>query len=158
MGLRKINNKKIKKSIYKSRKKIYNVDNEKGGIVSMKFYVCEHCGNIVAFVKESGVPVMCCGAKMKELVPGTSDGATEKHVPVIEVSGNTVTVSVGSVAHPMAEEHYIQWIALETKEGNQRKLLKPGEEPKAVFAITETDEVVAAYEYCNLHGLWKAEM
>ena len=158
MGLSKINNKKIKKSIYKSRKKIYNVDNEKGGIVSMKFYVCEHCGNIVAFVKESGVPVMCCGAKMKELVPGTSDGATEKHVPVIEVSGNTVTVSVGSVAHPMAEEHYIQWIALETKEGNQRKLLKPGEEPKAVFAITETDEVVAAYEYCNLHGLWKAEM
>ena len=124
----------------------------------MKFYVCEHCGNIVAFVKESGVPVMCCGAKMKELVPGTSDGATEKHVPVIEVSGNTVTVFVGSVAHPMAEEHYIQWIALETKEGNQRKLLKPGEEPKAVFAITETDEVVAAYEYCNLHGLWKAEM
>lgn len=158
MGLSKINNKKINKSIYKSTKKIYNVDNEKGGIINMKFYVCEHCGNIVAFVKESGVPVMCCGAKMKELVPGTSDGATEKHVPVIEVSGNTVTVSVGSVAHPMAEEHYIQWIALETKEGNQRKLLKPGEEPKAVFAITETDEVVAAYEYCNLHGLWKAEM
>lgn len=123
----------------------------------MKFYTCEHCGNILAFVKEVGVPVTCCSNKMKELVPGTSDGATEKHVPVIERSGNIVTVRVGDVAHPMLEEHWIEWIALETKEGNQRKVLKAGEEPKAVFAITETDEVIAAYEYCNLHGLWKSE-
>ena len=100
---------------------------------------------------------MCCGQKMDEIVPGTTDAAQEKHVPVISVDGNTVTVEVGSVEHPMLEEHYIQWISIETREGNQRKILKPGEAPKAVFALTEGDELVAAYEYCNLHGLWKAE-
>ncbi len=114
-------------------------------------------GNIIAFVEDKGVPVMCCGQKMDEIVPGTTDAAQEKHVPVISVDGNTVTVEVGSVEHPMLEEHYIQWISIETREGNQRKILKPGEAPKAVFALTEGDELVAAYEYCNLHGLWKAE-
>lgn len=124
----------------------------------MKFYVCETCGNIITHLKESGVPIMCCGSKMKELVAGTSDGAAEKHVPVVEVNGNTVTVCVGSVAHPMLEEHFIQWIILETKEGFQKKELQPGQEPKAVFALTESDTPVAAYEYCNLHGLWKKEI
>ena len=80
----------------------------------MKFYICAHCGNIIAYVKDSGVPVMCCGQKMQEIVPGTTDAAAEKHVPVISVSGNTVTVKVGEVEHPMAAEHYIEWIALET--------------------------------------------
>lgn len=122
----------------------------------MKFYVCKHCGNIIAYAKNSGVPVVCCGEKMSELVPGSIDAATEKHVPVISVEGNKVTVTVGEVAHPMAEEHFIEWIALETAEGNQRKELKPGQKPEAVFMMTETDKAVAAYAYCNLHGLWKA--
>lgn len=122
----------------------------------MKFYVCKHCGNIVAFLENSGVPVVCCGEKMSELVPNTTDGAKEKHVPVIEVDGNKVTVTVGGVAHPMIPEHFIKWICLQTKQGNQRKILNPGENPSAVFMLTDGDEVEAAYEYCNLHGLWKA--
>ena len=95
---------------------------------------------------------------MTELVPNTTDAAQEKHVPVVEVKGNTVKVSVGSVAHPMLEEHFIQFIILETKQGFQKKDLKPGEKPEALFALADGDEAVAAYEYCNLHGLWKAEI
>lgn len=125
--------------------------------MAQKFYKCAHCGNIIAFVEDKGVPVMCCGQKMEEMIPGTTDAAQEKHVPVIAVEGNKVTVSVGEVEHPALEEHYIQWISIETKEGNQRKVLKPGKAPKAVFALSEGDELIAAYEYCNLHGLWKAE-
>ena len=121
----------------------------------MKFYICNHCGNIIAYVRDKGVPVVCCGEKMQELVPGTTDGAVEKHLPVITREGEKVTVAVGSVAHPMVEEHWIQWIALEITGGNQRKELHPGDEPKAVFLVPEEDEIVAAYEYCNLHGLWK---
>lgn len=122
----------------------------------MKFYICQHCGNIIAFVKDKGVPVMCCGQKMTELVPGSVDASNEKHVPVVSVSGNEVTVRVGSVEHPMAEEHFIEWIALETDNGNQRVTLAPGQKPEAKFLLTEGNSVVAAYAYCNLHGLWKA--
>ena len=123
--------------------------------MEQKFYICEHCGNIIAMVKPSGVPVMCCGQKMKELIPGTTDAAVEKHVPVYEVKDNIVTVTVGSVTHPMLPEHFIEWISIQTKFGNQRKVLKPSEEPKACFALCEGDEVEAVYAYCNLHGLWK---
>lgn len=123
----------------------------------MKFFVCAHCGNIVTYVKESGVPVVCCGEKMKELIPGSVDAAVEKHLPVISAEGNIVTVKVGSVDHPMTPEHFIEWVALETKQGNQRKMLVPGSKPEAQFALTDGDEVVAAYSYCNLHGLWKTE-
>ena len=122
----------------------------------MKFYRCEHCGNIVTFVNEAGVPVVCCGQKMTELVPGTSDGAHEKHVPVAEAGAGKVSVKVGSVEHPMMDAHYIQFIALETNQGCQIKYLKPGQAPAATFALAEGEEVVAVYEYCNLHGLWKA--
>lgn len=121
----------------------------------MKFYICEHCKNIVTFVEDKGVPVMCCGQPMKELIPNTSDGAGEKHVPVVEVNGNEVTVKVGSVEHPMLDVHYIEFIAIETKQGSQIKYLKPGEVPSAKFVLSEDDELVACYEYCNLHGLWK---
>lgn len=121
----------------------------------MKFFICEHCGNIIAYVKDKGVPVMCCGQKMKEIVPGTTDAAVEKHIPVISVEGNIATVSVGSAEHPMLAEHYIEWIALETKHGNQRVALQPGQKPVAQFALVDGDQVIAAYEYCNLHGLWK---
>ena len=122
----------------------------------MKFYRCEHCGNIITFVHSAGVPVMCCGQKMTELVPGTTDGAAEKHVPVVEVQGSTVQVKVGSVEHPMLPEHFIQFIAIETKEGSQIKYLQPGQKPQATFVLADGDQLVAAYEYCNLHGLWKA--
>ncbi len=123
----------------------------------MKFFVCEKCGNFVEMIKESGAPMMCCGQKMTELIPGTSDGAAEKHVPEFKVEGSKVIVNVGSVDHPMAAEHFIEWIAVETAKGVQRKTLKPEEKPCAEFSLTEDDSVVAVYAYCNLHGLWKAE-
>ena len=122
----------------------------------MTFYKCKHCGNIVAYIENKGVPIMCCGEKMEPIEPNTTDAAGEKHVPVITIDGKLVTVAVGEVEHPMLPEHYIQWIVLETKEGRQRKTLQPGDKPVATFALTDTDEVIAAYEYCNLHGLWKA--
>lgn len=121
----------------------------------MKFYVCEHCGSIVEFVKASGVPVMCCGQKMTEIVPGSVDAAVEKHVPAVTVSGNTVKVTVGDVEHPMVEEHYIGWVAIETKQGSQKKYLKAGDKPEVEFALAEGDELVETYAWCNLHGLWK---
>ena len=124
--------------------------------MEMKFYRCEHCGQIVAIVKGTGVPVMCCGQAMSEIVPGTVDASLEKHVPVYEVNGNKVSVKVGAAEHPMVDEHYIEWVALQTKTGNQRKSLKPGEKPEVCFSICDGDEVVAVYAYCNLHGLWKA--
>lgn len=124
--------------------------------MEQKFYICAHCGNIIAKVKDSGVPVMCCGQKMTEIIPGTTDASQEKHVPVYKVEGSTVTVTIGAVEHPMIPEHYIEWVSLQTKQGNQRKLLEPGQEPKVCFAICEGDEVEAVYAYCNLHGLWKA--
>lgn len=123
----------------------------------MKFLLCEHCGNLVGMVRESGVPMMCCGQKMTELVPGTSDGAAEKHVPSYEVDGYLVNVTVGSVEHPMTEEHYIEWVAIETEKGAQRKTLKPGDKPSVVFALSDDDKLDAVYSYCNLHGLWKID-
>ena len=124
--------------------------------MEQKFYICEHCGNIVTKVKDAGVPVMCCGQKMKELIPGTTEAATEKHIPVYSVEGNLVKVQVGSVAHPMLPEHYIEWVFLQTAQGTQCKKLKPDEAPQASFALCEGDTVEAVYAYCNLHGLWKA--
>ena len=123
--------------------------------MEMIFYRCSVCGQIVAIVKGTGVPIICCGKPMQKIEAGTTDASVEKHVPVYEVSGNIVTVTVGSVEHPMLPEHYIEWIALKTKAGNQRKALQPGDAPKACFAICEGDEVEAVYAYCNLHDLWK---
>lgn len=122
----------------------------------MKFYRCKHCGNIITHLKDSGVRVVCCGEEMQELVPGTTDAAQEKHVPVYTVEGNRVHVKVGSVEHPMVAEHYIEWIGVETKQGWQQKYLKPGENPEASFALLPGDEVKSVYEYCNLHSLWQA--
>ncbi len=124
----------------------------------MKFYRCEHCKNIIMKLNDSGVPVVCCGEPMKELVPGATDGAFEKHVPAVSVAGNTITVKVGEAEHPMLEEHFIQFIVLETSNGFQTKYLKPGEKPEAVFVLADGEKAVAAYEYCNLHGLWVKEI
>ena len=123
-----------------------------------KFFVCKHCGNMIGLLHDAGVPMMCCGEKMVELVPNTTDAAQEKHVPVATVEGNKVVVNVGSVDHPMAAEHWIQWVYLETDKGGHRKVLNPGEKPHVVFALTEDENPVAVYEYCNLHGLWVAKL
>ncbi len=122
----------------------------------MKFLRCPICGKIVAVVNETPVPTICCGKPMEELVAGSSDGAVEKHVPVFEVKDGVVHVKVGSVDHPMLDNHYIQWIVVRTNKGNQRKELKPGEKPEACFALLPGEEVVEVLEYCNLHGLFKA--
>ncbi len=125
--------------------------------MSTRFYVCKTCGNMVGMINNSGVPIMCCGAPMEELTANTEEAATEKHIPAVTVDGDKVTAVVGDVEHPMAEEHYIQWIYLETEKGGQRKALKPGDAPKAVFAV-EDDIPKAVYAYCNLHGLWKKDL
>lgn len=122
-----------------------------------KFYICRHCGNIIGLINDSGVPVMCCGEKMEQLVPNTVEASQEKHIPVVTVGGDTVKVSVGSAPHPMIPEHSIQWIYLQTENGGARKCLKPGDAPEVSFAICG-EKPVSVYAYCNLHGLWKTEL
>lgn len=126
--------------------------------MDLKFFICKHCGNIITHLFSSGVKVVCCGEPMAELIPNTSDGAGEKHVPVVKVNGQEATVEVGSVQHPSLPAHYIQWIALHTENGVQFRYLKAGDAPKAVFVLADGEKAIAAYEYCNLHGLWKAEL
>ena len=123
--------------------------------MEQKFFKCATCGNIIAYVENSGVPVMCCGKKMEEIIPGSVEASTEKHIPVFKVENNIVTVTVGETLHPMIPEHYIKWVSLHTKQGNQRKELTPNSDPCVQFAICDGDEVIAVYAYCNLHGLWK---
>ena len=122
-----------------------------------RFYICEHCGNIIGMIKDAGVKVMCCGQKMTKLEPGTVEASVEKHLPIVSVDGNTVTVNVGSVAHPMTAEHSITWVYLETDKGGQRKTLNVGCEPLVKFSLCD-ESPVAVYAYCNLHGLWKTEI
>jgi len=122
-----------------------------------KFFICEHCGNLIGVINDAGVPMVCCGQKMTQLIPGTVEASAEKHIPVVTVDGNKVKVEIGSVAHPMAEEHSILWVYLQTDKGGQRKNLAVGEAPVAEFALYD-EKPVAAYAYCNLHGLWKAEI
>ena len=121
-----------------------------------KFYICEHCGNLVEMVHNAGVPMMCCGQKMKELEPGVVEASHEKHIPVASVEGNVVKVSVGSVEHPMAAEHSILWVSLLTDKGVQRKNLEVGKAPVVQFSLVD-EKPLAVYAYCNLHGLWKSE-
>lgn len=119
-----------------------------------KFYICKHCGNMIGMIKSSGVNVVCCGDPMTELKPNTVEASQEKHLPVVTIEGNIVKVKVGSVEHPMTEEHHIAWIYLETEQGGQRKKQAVGSKPEAEFALAGGDKVVGVYEYCNLHGLW----
>ncbi len=122
-----------------------------------RFYICEHCGNLIGMIHDAGVPMMCCGQKMTELVPGTVDASREKHLPVVSVEEDTVKVVIGSVSHPMTEEHNIGWVYLQTDRGGQRKCLKVGDEPIVSFALSE-EKPIAVYAYCNLHGLWKTDI
>lgn len=121
----------------------------------LKFYRCQRCGNLIQVVSGSLTSIMCCGQEITELIPNTVEAATEKHVPIVVREGGSVKVTVSSVIHPMLEEHFIQWINVETDKGVYRKHLKPGEEPVAMFEIGD-EELKEVYEYCNLHGLWKA--
>ena len=122
-----------------------------------KFYVCPVCGQVVEKVTDKGIPVVCCGKPMEELKANTTDASQEKHVPVVTVDGNKVNVTVGSVAHPMEAEHYIEWIYVQTENGGLRKALNPGDAPEAEFCLGG-EKAVAVYAYCNLHGLWKADV
>lgn len=123
----------------------------------MRFFKCKVCGKIVALVNDvSCCPTKCCGEAMEEIPVNTQDGAHEKHVPVFAVKDNIVTVKVGAVEHPMIDTHYIEWVALQTNKGNQRKVLKPGQKPEIEFALLPEEKVEAVYAYCNLHGLYKA--
>ncbi len=123
----------------------------------LKFYVCNHCKNVIVKLSDSKVPVVCCGEEMHVLVPNTVDASVEKHVPVIErVENNKIIVCVGSVEHPMEEKHYIEWILLETELGYRVQHLSPGESTKVEFLSDE--KVIAVYAYCNLHGLWKTSV
>lgn len=120
----------------------------------LTFYICEHCKNVVVKISDSTKPLSCCGEEMKFLIANTKDAAVEKHVPVVErVADNKIQVRVGEVEHPMAPEHFIEFIVMETEEGFSVHYLQPGEKPVAEF--TNDKKVIAVYEYCNLHGLWK---
>jgi len=120
----------------------------------LEIYKCEVCGNIVELLHEGKGELVCCGKPMKLFVENTVDAAREKHVPVIEKTSTGVKVKVGSVAHPMEEKHYIEWIEIIADGKTYRQFLKPGDAPEATFAIQANN--ISAREYCNLHGLWKA--
>jgi superoxide reductase len=120
----------------------------------LEIYKCEHCGNIVEVVHAGGGQLVCCGEAMKLITENTVDASKEKHVPVIAKVDGGYKVTVGSVAHPMEEKHYIEWIELIADNQAYRKFLQPGDAPEAVFKIDATQ--VSAREYCNIHGLWKA--
>jgi superoxide reductase len=123
-----------------------------------KFYICKHCGNIVEFIENTGVPLVCCGEKMNELVANTTDASVEKHVPVFKVDGNIITIYIGSNPHPMIPAHYITWVYIQTDSGIQRKALAPDNEPTVKFSLIDDDKLRSVFAYCNLHGLWKAEI
>lgn len=122
--------------------------------MELKLYQCAHCGNIAYKVHDSGVPMVCCGEKMEQMKANVTDGAVEKHVPVVTREGNNVTIAVGSVMHPMLEEHYIPLIAASNEDTVVFKMPKPGQEP---VLNTCLEGQITAYEWCNLHGLWKAQ-
>ena len=121
------------------------------------FFQCQHCGNLVGLISERGAPLVCCGEKMKELVPNSTDASVEKHQPAVTVSGNNVNVQVGSALHPMEGDHHITFVYLETECGGQRKALAVGAEPKLVFSLAD-DKPVAVFAFCNKHGLWKTDI
>lgn len=123
-----------------------------------RFLICKTCGNLIKMINDSGVTPICCNKNMEEIVANTTEAATEKHIPIIEINDNIATITVGEILHPMTEEHYISWIYLETNQGIKKVDLKPNDEPKAKFSLLSDEKVISAYAYCNLHSLWKKEM
>lgn len=119
------------------------------------FYICKHCGNLIAMLCDHGVPVFCCGEKMQKIEPGQTEASGEKHIPVYTLDGSTVHVTVGALPHPMTQEHYIAWICLESEHGIQYTHLSPDDEPRAKFSLCDGDEVRAVYAFCNQHDLWR---
>ncbi|MDO4270653.1 MAG: desulfoferrodoxin family protein [Eubacteriales bacterium] len=126
--------------------------------MELKVFKCMHCGNIIEMVEDHGVPVYCCGEPMKEFKAGETDGAQEKHVPVVEVDGDTVRANVGEVTHPMSEEHHISFIWLVTDKGIYRRALPHTGAPEASFRVAADETPEAVYEFCNLHGLWRTKI
>ena len=125
----------------------------------LQFYRCISCGNFVVFLEEKGrCTPKCCGEEMEEIVPNSLDASQEKHVPDVTVDGDKVKVNVGTAPHPMAPEHFIMWVILETDKGFQKKDLKPGDDPVATFVLTDGEKPVTAYAFCNQHGLWKKDL
>ena len=129
----------------------------------MNIYYCKHCKNLVVSINDSGVPMKCCGENMTLLVPNTEDGAKEKHIPVASIEDDKLLVKVGCVEHPMTEDHYIEWIAMETPHGFFVKYLKPGTKPEKVFPLIQGCDACKTakktiYAYCNLHGLYSTEI
>ena len=122
-----------------------------------KFFICKHCGNIVDLIEDKGTPVACCGENMTKLEPNTVEASSEKHLPSITTLGDSISVQVGSVPHPMVDEHHIAFVYVQTQHGGQCKYLKAGGEPKLTFSFSD-DKPTAVYAYCNLHGLWKTEI
>ena len=120
----------------------------------MKFYRCGHCGNIMTLLTSGGVPVICCGEKMRQMRAGSVEASLEKHIPVYSVEKQIVRVQIGVAPHPMEQEHWIEWIVLETNYGYSVRHLYPGNKPEAVFALVQGETVKGIYEYCNIHGLW----
>lgn len=123
----------------------------------LAFYICAHCGNIAEKIYDSGVPMICCGEAMHEIVPNTVDASHEKHLPVYKVNGNEIVVTVGDVIHPMSQEHHINWVYLVTDKGVYRHELEVGKDPVTTFALSN-EKPLAIYAYCNLHGLWLTEV
>ena len=123
--------------------------------MKQKFYICKKCGKITTNLKDSPVPTMCCGEVMQELIAGSVEASTEKHIPVYNVENNIVTVNIGEVEHPMTPEHYIEWVLLQTNAGSQIKYLQPNTKPEVSFSILDTETIESVYAYCNLHSLWK---
>ncbi len=120
-----------------------------------KFYICKVCGNLVEVLEEGGGELVCCKQPMVGLVANTVEASFEKHIPVVSVNDGVVNVKVGSVEHPMTEEHYISWIYLKYDNGSQRAILLPGMKPEVSFCLLEKKDI-EVYAYCNIHGLWKA--
>lgn len=124
----------------------------------MKFYICDKCLNIITFLNDSGVTPICCGDKLKELLPNTVDATKEKHVPYVEIKDCDVMIQVGQDKHPMQEDHFIKFIVLETDKMSYTVYLKPNDEPVCHFKICKDEKPLRVYEYCNVHGLWMKEI
>lgn len=129
-------------------------DNRKTKKKGLIFYLCTVCGNLIVKLIDSGLTPQCCGRDMVELVPASSDGAVEKHVPAWKMDGCKLIVQVGEEMHPMSESHYIQWICVSTSQGFRLRNLDPDEAPCAEFKLNKGEIVDTIYAYCNMHGLW----